>query len=389
MTANGRIERFFSRIGLAATAVLLLLALLALDLWLTDEPSRLGVTPADDFSMVSRDGRQLGWSFDGLRVRLMPLTLYENEPSQRHGPYVINARGLRGAEVADGPPRAIVLGGSAAFGLGVGESETLAHHLGERLGGEVLNAGVIGYLSSQESALAIFRLDDLEPDLWLSFSGWNDLYDPFWWSTHGPGGASEPGMTVQFELLEARLAALRAIEHRPSRAFAATGMSVLRGSTVLSGAAGLLSTPPVPEPRVLPDGFVQQIVQTYVANMRRLQALAEARGARLFVVIQPEQGQLLAADERERLRAARASFDAHDAYWERFPELYRQFRAASAAALTEAGLDFVDGSELLPNDPWYATRIFNDPVHLDGEGYRLMAERIAETLERRAASPDD
>jgi hypothetical protein len=44
---------------------------------------------------------------------------------------------------------------------------------------EVLNAGVVGFLSGQELAYIITDLVDLEPHLIVAFNGWNDVHEPW------------------------------------------------------------------------------------------------------------------------------------------------------------------------------------------------------------------
>ncbi|MEB2284938.1 MAG: hypothetical protein B6D46_12090 [Polyangiaceae bacterium UTPRO1] len=96
----------------------------------------------------------------------------------------INAAGLRGAEVGDRTARAhraVVIGDSFTFGLGVAEADAwpavLARAWGEECI-EVLNAGVPGYDLVQEARALARRVRELAPDLVIVGFLENDLYNP-------------------------------------------------------------------------------------------------------------------------------------------------------------------------------------------------------------------
>lgn len=82
--------------------------------------------------------------------------------------------------------RIIALGGSTTWGDGVGWNESYPYKLAELLNSnsgeatslryEVINAGTMGYTSKQIELFAKKYLLDLQPDLVIIDSGWNDIF---------------------------------------------------------------------------------------------------------------------------------------------------------------------------------------------------------------------
>ena len=92
--------------------------------------------------------------------------------------YRINARGLRGDEIAEvkTAPRILALGNSCTFGWGMPQEETYVSQLEAMLGGgyEIINGGVPGYSSFQGKRFFERELVNLQPDLILILFAWND-----------------------------------------------------------------------------------------------------------------------------------------------------------------------------------------------------------------------
>ena len=386
--SGSRLESIFSRIGLVVTAVLALLALLVLDVALTAKFSPGVASDNEAFSMhlVTSDGRDLGGQPGANAVALKPLTLYENVPNPDSQKYRINEFGLRGGETEREPtrPRVVVIGGSAAFGLRVPERDTFAVELESRLNGvEVLNAGVPGYLSTQELALVATRLLDLGPDVFVVFDGWNDVYDPYWWSLFGDGERAHPGVNNSFLTLEDRLARYQEIQKEPLTALHEAGRAFVRISSTLGWVARWLHTEPgVDSGAGLTDAQLSDIARAYVTNIRTLQHLANARGAELLVVVQPELGQHMAPERLSRLEGRPAAdFISGDAYAIRFPEIYANFRDRVIPALQSSGVRVIDASARLSSLP-SPDNLFTDAVHLNAQGHERVAEILEEPVSR-------
>ncbi|MBX7185431.1 MAG: hypothetical protein K1Y01_09825 [Vicinamibacteria bacterium] len=369
----------FGRLGLAAASLTVGLSILFADVVLTGGAAPSPRDPLTGFGLLTSDGREIVRPDSGLRFLHTPGTVYENEPLQRVGPYRVNSLGLRGPEIGSGAarPRIIVAGGSAAFGLDVNEQDTLAAALAARLpSAEVLNAGVVGYVSKQELALFVARLLELKPDVLVAFDGWNDLYDRYWWEILGAPNGAYRDVNVVFNQLEQRLVDYERIQSSPARAVLAAADTIARGSTLLTAAASRLRRGP-PEPREPGCCWVESVEAAYVSNMLKVRDVAQSRGCRLIVVVQPELGQTLDHIELRRRASDHPDFDAQDRYWVRFPDRYLEFRRRVVPALAAAGVMVVDGSDVLRDETPSQGPIFLDPVHLSREGYAVIAGSVA------------
>jgi hypothetical protein len=381
-----RVERFFSGLGLAAMSVLLLLLLLVVDLALTDH-ERGRAQPLQgaldiDMNLVTSDGRRIGGIPGGVELSLSPGTFYENRPGQTQRGVSINSRGLRGAEFDPVPRRRriIVTGGSAAFGVLVRDEQTFVARLQtEHPEWEFLNAGVVGYLAQQELGLVTFELIDLRPDLIIAFNGWNDVYDPYWWSVLGSGGPPHPGVNVNFLFMENRLVDQWRVRTDPWFALRQFGRTVIRSSTVLSFFPR--RTPPAPPPPSVEAAWLRPALERYVASMLKLRDIARSRDCRLLVVVQPEVSQLLAPQARLALAARSRDFLAGDRYYESFAEPYTRFRSQALSSLNSHAVATLDASGILPAGR-EGQGLFLDPVHLGPAGHAAVARLLAPHVER-------
>ena len=389
-----RVERFLGRLGLAALGLAVIPVVIGIDLALTQEVGPLTRDSGEDaVDLVTVDGRELGWAAPGIRLVHTPHTLYENFPNQTLDGYRINSIGLRAPEITLVPerPRVIVIGGSAAFGLGVEGRDTLSSALGRELAeAEVLNAGVIGYQSSQELALVVYKLLDLKPSLILAFSGWNDLFETFWWERFGDAEMQYRGNVI-FNEMETRLLKYREIEWNPGYAIREAGLSIVRNSTILSAlyrgvgrSAGEQAQPVSP---ATAGQRVDQVAEHYVANMKKLSDLARSRGGRLLVVLQPEEGQLLSFGELSNRSRGKGGGWPGFWYWSNFPASYLAFRSQVALALAQAGIEVIDASRLL-RDQAPTGSLFVDAVHMTPAGYALTAQLIRDEV-RDALGPQE
>ena len=186
---------------------------------------------------------------------------------------------------------------------------------------EVLNAGVVGYLSSQEAALVFSKLVDLEPTLIIAFNGWNDTYDHYWWSIYGDPDVPHPGTNANFTFLEDRLVKYERTQTQPGYALWSTAVSFFRSSTlsrlVGRGVSARPRTPDVGDDEL--DEIVADYVQESPSNMVKVRDLLQARGGDLLVAVQPELGQFLDASAVRELRDQGTPYLRGDQYWRFFP----------------------------------------------------------------------
>ena len=110
---------------------------------------------------------------------------FESEVLENNMDYKFNSNSFRGPEFdvnkSENIFRVFLIGGSTIQGWGVGESETIAHILQNKLNSletnenfEVINAGFGGAWSKDEIKLVKEKITKLSPDLLIIYDGWND-----------------------------------------------------------------------------------------------------------------------------------------------------------------------------------------------------------------------
>ena len=109
-----------------------------------------------------------------------------NLPNQHSETVNINSVGFRGHEIItdyeNDQYRIFFLGGSSAYGVySTSDQTTIPGYLGEQFENmniEIINAGVGGGNSFDETYTIKHKLMDMSPDLFIIYSGWNDLGNP-------------------------------------------------------------------------------------------------------------------------------------------------------------------------------------------------------------------
>jgi hypothetical protein len=304
-------------------------------------------------TIVDRAGRPLSNKPGGLKVVLDPFTLYRNLPGQRTAHFTTDAHGWRGGfDAAAARPRAVVLGGSAAFGLRLdGDGETFAARLREAPGAyEVINAGVVGFVSGQELAEMVHYADAVRPRLYVVFDGWNELLQVL--DLRDPAASASLGYNRPiFRTLEDRLWQHALEEQLPA-------------------------VPPAPPAAadVTREEVLRRITAAYTDNLGRMADFARARDAQLLVAFQPHLGgkRVRSEGEAAEWKAWETSYGAaYPSFGADYEALVRAARAFCAAR----GIAAVD----LTAAPQIADEgrpLFIDAVHLNPDGHRLVAELL-------------
>jgi lysophospholipase L1-like esterase len=304
------------------------------------------------FALYDLQGRPLTTRAAPLKLVLDPFSFYRNLPRQHTDHFTIDARGFRlGAPTHPDRPKAVVLGGSTAFGWGLDRDEdTFAARLDRvRPEWEWSNAGVIGFLSGNELATMVHYGDGLAPRLYVAFDGWNDYFGQLITSPAIDFGAN----AVTLFQVNDRLWQLAQREG-------------------VQGAAGAT-------PTLEPAARRLRIEAAYVSNVDRMWAFARARGAQLLVVGQPHitGKRPLSDEEGHRLKSWNDFLRQMPGGWKN--EEYAEFLDHVRAHCAKAGIPFLD----LHNDGRLMQRpetLFIDSCHLNGRGHELVAERIGERL---------
>lgn len=351
-------ERSSSRAGIAVSVLATLLSaaaayfLYARFISLDAEPRAPVADEGYELTLVDRWGRPLSEKPGVLKLVIDPFTLYRNYPGQQTRNFTINERGWRGAVTSDaGAPRAVVLGGSVAFGQGLAsDEETFASQLNQMSSDrQFINAAVVGFLSGQELAEMVHYADAVRPNLYVVLDGWNDAYVQSF-----PGaGADEFGYNWHvFDELEERL-------HR----HATDGLSPR------SRDRSERERPQWKDP-----ALQEKITGTYFENLRRMVSFAAARGAALLVVFQPQLSdkQHLTDAEAPILESWRTTYSAtHAELARRYQHLVDRARVYCA----EQGIAYLDLTPAFRGD---LRTLFADAIHPNKAGHRLIAEQVLE-----------
>lgn len=292
----------------------------------------------------------------GSRFKLLPGTLTVPE---RYGDvvYRLNRNGYRDTEPRAGK-RIVLLGDSVSFGLGVEQDEIYPALLEKHLGSswDVINLAIFAYNTADErSALQEDGLK-LRPELVILQFYMNDFSVP----ATGGSKPEPPGLLTRLAALKNRLVYKSALYRRVYQA--GTGLTFhllhdvrrrrfpesLNTDEPRHKSAYLAATPD--------DGAVAAF-----REIREIQRLTRKSGARLLVVLSPDEVQL---------------FDrGYDGINERF-----------RAFCGREGIDLFDPLPALRADA-DPVRLFNDGVHYSPEGHALLARLLHGELVRRGLVP--
>jgi len=311
-----------------------------------------------DLSLLDHFGRRASIQQGRLGMLLDPFTFYRNFPNQENGSLSTDENGFRGGIADDSKPFVFLLGGSTAFGYGLAhDDESISARMNVHLASfTTVNAGASGYVSGQELALLVSRIDAWRPAAYIVLNGWNDLMEAVYWPEHGFDPESPVlGVNGQYFHMESRLweQAQRASDDQlPPWSFA------------------------LPNNSPSLDARFERALEIYVTNVERMATWAQARGAVFLVALQPEKNAKRTLTETERKASAVT------------PEIsaqYRRFVELAQERFEELGihcLNLLDRPEIVdrPDD------LFMDPCHLTPRGCDVVAGILAIELERLLAS---
>ena len=291
--------------------------------------------------------------------------------------YSTNSQGLRGKEFSGKKPlntfRIIVLGGSAAFGIGASSDEaSLCSQLEKILNGantgreiEVINAACIGYTSSQELIMYQFIMCEYEPDLVIVFDGFNDSAFPI-----TTGSAGYPEFYYKYKYVYDNLGTM------------SQGLKIALNASAIKK---LLNIRMTLEPRRIftvrdsmkTQEFRQGIMNEYERNMEDLFYLTDRRGIPFILFLQPFIGtmekRLSQEEEIFFTRWDRESPDRNPYIVENFHNLKKSQENLN----NKLGIPVYDLYSVFSD---YAEQIFVDECHVNDAGQKIEAEFIAENI---------
>lgn len=331
------------------------------------------------------------------KVCLAPYTIYKNCPNQKIDEEGINSRGFRGSEVSnvlDKRKRIIVVGGSAAMGTGIATNETFEAVMeGLNPHYEVINAGVVGFLSGQELAYTVTELVDYHPQIIIAFDGWNDLHEQWYHSAWFPGNKEKEKDEIGFNnnffclQIEKKLIDNYKTETSLFQSFGrffntAVDKSILLSRLRIKVARAMQHLPLAKDSRgknkamepSVSAAYFAEIVNTYTNNLRKMNDFCKSQGVKFVVVFQPELGCKVNRTAEEQTMLTNFAFGSKN-YAQEFPALYKRFIEYSKNIFKKHEVEYVDINETHIFSSSSKT-LFTDAVHISKNGNQIIAEII-------------
>ncbi len=312
-------------------------------------------------SFYSQRGEPLSELDGGLKIMTDPFVIYRTYPNQRSISYSIDKHGFREGHTSDKPRTAMILGGSVAFGQGLDRNEqTFASRLShDNEKYNVINAGVVGFLSGQELSQMVHYLDDFRPSLYITFDGWNDIFDPHMFSSTWPVDHGPIGFNNAFFMIENRLAAYYETDKTKAH----------RQAQSVKPVGNLMSE----------SDYSQKVIEKYLANIQKMWSFARARDAALVVVFQPELTNKKIKSEEEK-RILEAWNTTHRYLDKEIPTKYRALIRAGKALCTKWRMPCLDINEEAEFSEARQS-LFDDVVHPNQRGHEIIARILKRLLD--------
>ena len=389
----------------------LLVGFVCIEVFFRVRESKVQINPYA-LCFYTHNGQRISTAEGPLKLAISPFTLYKNLPNQKTETFTINSLGFRGPEVdpVRGPkPRAIMVGGSAVFGLGAhSDMETLVACLQRRDSGtEWINAGVCGFLAGQELAYTVTELIDLQPDLIVVYDGWNDFFGA-WFHKYALGHQKtrEELRSNLFVLtqIETELLANYKSQTQISSATARFWGALLHRSRAYSEIRTIFfkpnnAVPPIPDrtAETIPPSsdYLQDLMDVYTGIILKFRDLCRARNVDLLLVFQPDLGQKQFHTEEEKqilLHMETFLMENYSDYGNDFHILYGEFIKRSANILEQQGIPILNVGDISAFSESQNT-VFEDIVHTNPTGNELISgiifNRLKEIRARTGTYPDE
>jgi hypothetical protein len=325
-----------------------------------------------------------------------PFVGFVHRPRYRSDAVNTDALGLREHYDHDGafidlqrPPVGVcdvLLGGSAAFGVGASSDRaTLAAHLNGP-GRPCLNLGLCGATAQQELALFLVlrpRLPAVRDVILLT--GVNEpvlaaldraiIHPEYGGAFAAKPGAAGPDLAAVAD--PRGTAALRWLRAQADRAY-----STSRMARTAARWATRNERPGLARRALSFDERLDALLAHVASGLAVWAALQRGWPHRVHYVLQPVASwtarvptaleRALLADERQAIPGA-AHLDA--------PDVYERVREAVESACAAEGIAFHDANEWLAEPAFASAELFVDSCHLTDEGYRLLGARVRAAIE--------
>ena len=378
---------------------LIILSFLSLEFYLHKNQNK-NINTKPPFAVCTHTGEKV--SEDGqLKFAIAPFTIYKNLSRQNTKEFTINSRGFRGGEfltIPDKRTRIIVVGGSNAFGSGVASNDETVESILERLnpGYEVINAGVVGFVSGQELTYIVTELADYHPHIIIAFDGWNDLHLQWYHTSWFPKQKTKDEMGYNSTFFSFQIEK-KLIENYNtqvglfssfSRFFNAAVDKSLLISWLRKKAERFKqrlayrknsNSENTENKRSDSNVYFNAILDSYTNNLKKMSDFCRSQGIKFIVVFQPELGLKATKDPQEQKLLANYTFGS-SSYAKEFPALYKKFIESSKDFLKNKGIDYIDinsKTEFIDS----RKTLFIDAVHTNTNGNEIMAKIINDYLQ--------
>ncbi|MEW6557983.1 MAG: SGNH/GDSL hydrolase family protein [Elusimicrobiota bacterium] len=328
----------------------------------------------------------------GIRLLLNPFMVYKNMPKgHRLSPKnsiipKINSLGFRGEKEVSKKKhsdsfRIIVIGGSAAFGEGASSDNTTWEYILEnKLNNrknllkkvEILNAGVIGYLSGQELIYLVMELIDLAPDLVIVYNGWNDFYDHI--KCQRKNGLF--GFNNTFFEIEKRLLKNFKSENNVISAFCHFFKYLINNTELAKNILPRIVKGPKPE--FITREYIDAFVKNYGNNIEKMSRFSHGYSVEFVVAFQPElysKNKKMWTNEEINIDISIQKGDPE--YRNAVKMIYPLLAQKAKEICRKTGSDFLDLRKIFDTEKQW---VFADFVHTNDNGNEIIAKTLYDHL---------
>ena len=344
---------------------------------------------AQDTAAYEREGEYRGKYDHFALMRFNAFLGYVPLENHAGNGYRTNAYGLRYDEdfpraKPEGEIRIFFTGGSTAWGVGPRQEDVYSARL-ERLLRQshphrrvrAVSAGVGAYVSTQERILVTNRISELEPDLVVMFSGWNDTYKGY----TGVHALEDHDYLGAAGVLGEHIAQYAAPDSNTAAVEPPQWVD-FRLKTHFLVAAVLYRLAPADDLKErTADRMIDpaEVCRVLAKNVRAVKDLARREGFELAFYLQPSlynTHKTLTPHEEQLLRESERKYIAFPRYNR---ELYDRYRRELPKLAAQEGFFYADADRAIAREP---KSVFEDQVHLGDRGNRLVAEHLATLFEQ-------
>jgi len=387
MTSIERVQRFSFYIAVISVTVFVIFILLEAGTRIVEKVEKIkGAQQASQTSQPPPNSRRLVWRVSR-NFRFFPYLMYRAPTNLKiEGDSVeTDSRGLRSPEFVSPKPegvyRIVVLGGSAAWGIGARNfDETFCGILRSRLTPsgatknkiEVINAAQVGYNSTQELIFLEEEILGFAPDFVVFFNGFNELSTTIMWNEDFPEG-SYWQIPYDYAWMKSRILS-------PPGTSGTDIFNLVRLSHFLDK---LLTPPGQKNGDFSLDSSIREqklkwgrsAIGRYRKNLELAFMILKDRRIASAVAVQPilSRNKKPAEGELEFVRN-----------WPLITELYPEvIRVAEEAAAT-SGASFWDLTTVYENHP---EQTYLDICHFNQRGHIIIGEKLAELIRPHLPAP--